>query len=57
MSLIIVSGTTSSVTTVDSTNSYVVESGGVLDILNGGVVSGLITVSSGGTAIVSGGPR
>ena len=49
MSQIIVSGVTSSVTAVDASNTYLVESGGTLDILNGGLVSGLITVSQGGT--------
>jgi autotransporter passenger strand-loop-strand repeat protein len=55
MSQIIVSGTTSDVTTVDSANTYLVESGGILDILSGGVVSGLITVSQGGELDVSSG--
>jgi autotransporter passenger strand-loop-strand repeat protein len=63
---IVVSETTSNVSTVDSSDTYLVESSGVLNILNGGVVSGLVTVdqtgqlnvSSGGTtlsAAISGG--
>jgi autotransporter passenger strand-loop-strand repeat protein len=55
MSQIIVSGGTTSVTTVDASNTYLVESGGQLDILNGGLVSGLITVDQCGTLIVSSG--
>jgi hypothetical protein len=53
MSQIIVSGGTTSVTTVDSANTYLVESGGVLDVLSGGLVSGLITVDPTGDAVVS----
>jgi len=48
MSQIVVSETTSNVSTVDSTNTYLVESSGILNILSGGVVSGLITVESNG---------
>jgi autotransporter passenger strand-loop-strand repeat protein len=55
MPLITVSGITSDVTTVDSTNTYLVESGGILDILGGGGVSGLITVEQNGEAIVNSG--
>jgi hypothetical protein len=55
VSLIIVSGTTTSITSVDASNTYLVESGGVLDILNGGLVSGLISVVQGGELVVSAG--
>jgi fibronectin-binding autotransporter adhesin len=59
MSEIIVSGTTISVTTIDASNTYLVESSGVLEVLNGGLVSGLITVGNPaglrGTLVVSSG--
>jgi autotransporter passenger strand-loop-strand repeat protein len=55
MSEIIVSGGTTSVSTVDASDTYLVEGGGTLDILSGGLVSGLITVAQAGTLIVSSG--
>ena len=55
MSEIIVSGVTTSVTTIDATNSYLVESNGELDIVAGGLVSGLVTIGRGGTVFVSSG--
>jgi antigen 43 len=53
MSQIIVTGGTTSVTTVDASNTYHVEDGGTLDILYFGLVSGLITVGGDGRLIVS----
>jgi hypothetical protein len=55
MSLIIISGGSTSVTTADASDSYIVESSGTLEILGGGLVSGLITLSNGGQVIVNGG--
>jgi autotransporter passenger strand-loop-strand repeat protein len=55
MSEIIVSGGTTSVTSVDASDTYLVESGGTLAILNGGLVSGLVTVDQGGAVNVSSG--
>jgi autotransporter passenger strand-loop-strand repeat protein len=55
--IIVSSGVTTSVSTLDASNTYLVERAGVLDILNGGLISGLITVdstlnvSSGGTTL------
>ena len=54
-SQIVISGTTSNISTVDSTHTYLVESSGVLNILSGGVVSGLVTVDSSGQLNVSSG--
>ena len=44
------SGTTNVSTPIPNTTAYIVEGppGGTLDIVSGGVVSGLITVSNGG---------
>jgi autotransporter passenger strand-loop-strand repeat protein len=59
MSQIIVSSGTTTVSTVDTSNTYLVEGSGTLVILNGGLVSNLIAVgqvgSAGGTLIVSSG--
>jgi autotransporter passenger strand-loop-strand repeat protein len=52
---IIVSGSTLSVSTVDTTDTYLVESGGILTILGGGLVSGLVTVAQGGQLRVDSG--
>jgi autotransporter passenger strand-loop-strand repeat protein len=47
MPITISSGTT---TVSNSTgSSYIVEGSGTLDVVSGGIVSGLITISSGGT--------
>ena len=51
--IIVSSGTT--VVSTPTTSEYIVEGSGTLDILNGGTVSGLITVSSGGSVNVSSG--
>jgi hypothetical protein len=53
MSLIIIpDGTELDITTVDNSNTYLVESNGTLAIDSGGVVSGLITVE--GQLLISG---
>jgi len=49
------SGTTSVSSPIPNTTAYVVEDSGTLDILSGGVVSGVITISSGGQVVVSSG--
>src|SRR5580692_6370799 len=49
------SGTTSVSTAIPNTTAYLVESSGTLDIVSGGIVSGLITISSGGHVIVASG--
>src|SRR5208283_5044872 len=55
MSEIVVSETNLSVTTVDASNTYLVENDGGLYIYGGGVVSGLITVDFGALFVSSGG--
>ena len=54
MTTIIVSSGTTDVSTPTS-SAYIVEHSGTLDIINGGTVSGLVTVSSGGLVNVSSG--
>lgn len=46
MSEVIVSAGTTSVTIVDASNTYLVESGGTLDVLNGGLVAALNTFTA-----------
>ena len=53
--IIVSSGTTFVSTTIPVNSTYIVEGSGTLDIVNGGTVSGLITVSSGGIAILESG--
>ena len=53
MAIIVSSGTTD--VSTSTTSAYIVEGSGKLDILNGGAVSGLISVSSGGSVNVSSG--
>lgn len=55
MSQIVVSSGTTSVTTVDASNTFLVEDSGTLEILDGGVVSGLITVVPAGALQVDAG--
>ena len=57
MTTIVVSGsTTSTVSThIPSGTSYVVLAGGTLDVVSGGIVSGLVTISLGGTEHISSG--
>ena len=49
------SGTTTISTPVAGDTSYIVEVSGTLDIVNGGIVSELVTISAGGTVNVSSG--
>src|SRR6266446_7878641 len=49
------SGTTIVSTSVPPTTNYVVESGGILEIANGGTVSGLVTINSAGSGTVDAG--
>jgi hypothetical protein len=48
MSQIVVSSGVTTVSTVDASNTYLVEGSGTLIVLDGGLVSGLITISQGG---------
>src|SRR5258708_35856302 len=49
------SGTTVVLSAIPNTTAYIVENTGTLGIGGGGIVSGLITVSSGGTLLVGSG--
>ena len=51
------SGTTTVSTAIPTTTAYIVEGSGTLDVVNGGTVSGLITVSGGGIVYVSSGGK
>src|SRR5580700_6688154 len=55
MSQIIVSSGTTSVSTIDASNTYFVEGSGTLDILDGGLISSLVTVGQGGVALIASG--
>ena len=58
MTTIVVSGSTrtSTVSTsVPSGTSYIVSAGGTLDVVSGGIASGLVTISPGGTEHISSG--
>ena len=51
----ITSGTTVVSTTLPVSSGFIVKGSGTLDIVNGGTVSGLISVKSGGEVVVSSG--
>jgi len=53
--LTISSGTTSVSSAISNTTGYLVEGSGTLDIVGGGIVSGLITISGGGQVDVASG--
>src|SRR5580700_3948546 len=53
--ILVSSGTTVVSTTIPSTTAYVVEGSGTLEIASGGTVSGLISVSRGGTVVLESG--
>ena len=55
MSQIVVSSGTTSVSTIDASNTYFVEGSGTLDILDGGLISSLVTVYQGGVMLISSG--
>ena len=49
------SGTTTVSTTIPTTTAYILEGFSTLDVVSGGVISGLITINSFGTVNVSSG--